>query len=144
MSTSGCQSPMPPERGSFLDHIRAPSSSAAFFSSRACLLVLSFALLSECTWPQSELATVFGTVTDPSGAVIPAAQVTIVNQSTGLKRDTVTDMTGQYHLAGLPAGSYVVRAGREGFRTQVREGVTLSSASGVMIDFSLVVGSQPQ
>jgi hypothetical protein len=38
----------------------------------------------------------------------------------------------------------VVRAGREGFRTQVREGVTLSSASGVMIDFSLVVGSQPQ
>ena len=133
------------ELRSFLDRILALTWSAGFFSSRACLLlVLSFALLPACAWPQSELATVFGTVTDPSGAVIPAAQVTIVNQSTGLKRDTVTDMTGQYHLAGLPAGSYVVRAGREGFRTQVREGVTLSSASGVMIDFSLVVGRQPQ
>ena len=133
------------ELRSFLDRILALTWSAGFFSSRACLLlVLSFALLPACAWPQSELATVFGTVTDPSGAVIPAAQVTIVNQSTGLKRETVTDMTGQYHLAGLPTGSYVVRAGREGFRTQVREGVTLSSASGVMIDFSLVVGPQPQ
>src|SRR3984893_14219727 len=136
---------MPLERRFFLDYIRVPTWSAAFLSSRACLLlVLSFALLPACAWPQSELATVFGTVTDSSGAVVPSAQVAIVNQSTGLKRDTVTDMTGQYHLAGLPAGSYVVRAGKEGFRTQVRDGVTLSSASGVMIDFSLVVGSQPQ
>jgi Carboxypeptidase regulatory-like domain/TonB dependent receptor len=117
----------------------------AFFSSRACLLlVLSFALPPACAWPQSELATVFGTVTDPSGAVIPAAQVTIVNQNTGLKRGTVTDMTGQYHLAGLPTGNYVVRAAREGFQTQVREGVGLTSASAVMINFSLAVGSQPQ
>jgi Carboxypeptidase regulatory-like domain/TonB dependent receptor len=117
----------------------------AFFSSRACLLlVLSFALLAACAWPQSELATVFGTVTDSSGAVIPATQVTIVNQNTGLKRGTVTDVTGQYHLAGLPTGNYVVRAEREGFQTQVREGVALTSASGVMINFSLAVGSQPQ
>jgi hypothetical protein len=102
----------------------------AFFSSRACLLlVLSIALLPVCAWPQSELATVFGTVADPSGAVIPAAQVTIVNQSIGLKRGTVTDMTGQYHLAGLPTGNYVVRAARDGFRTQVLEGVALRSCA---------------
>jgi hypothetical protein len=127
------------------DHILEPTWSAAFFSPRAfLLLVVSFALLPACAWSQSELATIFGTVTDSSGAVIPSAQVAIVNQSTGLQRDTVTDMTGQYHLAGLPAGTYVVRAGREGFRTQIRDGVMLSSASGVMIDFSLVVGSQPQ
>jgi len=122
-----------------------PAWFAAFFSLRACLLlVVSFALLPACAWSQSELATVFGTVTDSTGAVIPSSQVAIVNQSTGLTRDTVTDMMGQYHLAGLPAGSYIVRAGREGFRTQVRDGVILSSASGVMIDFSLIVGSQPQ
>src|SRR5580693_5094964 len=124
MSTSERQSPMPLERRSFLDHILAPTWSAAFVSSRACLLlVLSFALLPACAWPQSELTTVFGTVTDSSGAVIPAAQVTIVNQNTGLKRGTATDITGQYHLAGLPTGDYIVRAEREGFRTQVREGV---------------------
>lgn len=145
MSTNERQNTTPFEPHSFIDRTQARAWSAAFFSSRACLpLVLSFALLPACAWPQSELATVFGTVTDPSGAVIPAAQVTIVNQSTGLKRDTVTDMTGQYHLTGLPTGGYVVRAWREGFRTQVREGVALTSASGVMINFSLVVGSQPQ
>jgi hypothetical protein len=39
---------------------------------------MSLALLPACAWPQTEVATVFGTVTDPSGAVIPGAQVTIV------------------------------------------------------------------
>ncbi|HTT23501.1 MAG TPA: carboxypeptidase-like regulatory domain-containing protein, partial [Candidatus Sulfotelmatobacter sp.] len=103
-----------------------------------------FALFSACAWPQSELASIFGTVTDSTGAVIPAVHLTIVNQSTGLKRDTITDTTGRYHLAGLPTGNYTVRAVGDGFQTQVREGVALTSASGVTIDFSLVVGSQPQ
>jgi len=92
MSTNKRQSTTPREPRSFIDR----AWSAAFFSSRARLrLVLSFALLPACAWPQSELATVFGTVTDSSGAIIPAAQVTILNQSTGLKRGTVTDITGQ-------------------------------------------------
>jgi hypothetical protein len=117
----------------------------AFFSSRASLLlVLSFALLPAPAWPQSDLATVFGAVTDPSGAVIPAAQVTIVNQSTGLKRSTVTDMAGQYHLAGLPTGNYVVRAEKEGFQTQIREGIALTSASEIMMNLSLTVGDLKQ
>lgn len=47
------------------------------------LLALQFALFSACAW--SQLATVFGTITDPSGAVIPGPAVTVVNQSTGLK-----------------------------------------------------------
>jgi hypothetical protein len=108
------------------------------------LFVLLVTLIPACAWSQSELATVFGTVSDQSGAVIPKAQITIVNQSTGLTLSTVTDMTGQYHISGLPTGNYVVRAIREGFLTQVREGVTLTAASEVMIDFPLVVGSEPQ
>ena len=117
----------------------------SFFSSGACLiLVLSIALLPACAWPQSELATVFGTVTDQSGAVIPAAQITIVNLDTGLQRNTVTDTTGQYHLSGLPTGNYVVHAESKSLRTQVREGVALTAASGVLINFSLAVASQSQ
>jgi hypothetical protein len=145
MSTSPSRSPTPFEPRSSIYCTPARTWFAPFFSSRVCVhLVLSFALLSACAWPQSELASVFGTVTDSSGAVIPAAQVTIVNQSTGLTRDTITDMTGQYHLAGLPQGNYVARAGKEGFRTQIREGVALASASGVVINFLLAVGTQPQ
>jgi hypothetical protein len=152
------QTPATSELGPFIDRIPALAWSAladgshggyrcvsAFFDSRACLLlILSFLSLPACTWPQSELATVFGTVTDPSGAVIPTAHIMIVNQSTGLKRETVTDMTGQYHLVGLPTGNYTLRAEKGGFQTEVREGVALTSASGVTIDFSLVVGSEPQ
>lgn len=121
------------------------SAKQAFFNSGACLLLaLLFALLPACAWPQTELATVFGTVTDPSGAVIPGARVTIADQSTGLKRTTVTDMTGQYHLSGLPMGNCSLRVQKQGFQTQVREGITLSSASGLPINFSLAVGTQSQ
>jgi Carboxypeptidase regulatory-like domain/TonB-dependent Receptor Plug Domain len=116
----------------------------SFFRSKSLLLILSFALFPPCARPQTELASVYGTVFDPSGAVVPGAQVTILNQSTGLKRNTVTDMTGQYHLSGLPTGNYAVNAAREGFRTLVREGIALTSASRVMVNFSLAVGSQPQ
>jgi hypothetical protein len=117
----------------------------AFLGSMACLLlVLPFALLPARARPQTEVASVFGTVTDPSGAVVPGAQVTILNQSTGLKRDSSTDSTGQYHVAGLPIGNYSVRVEKEGFQTQVREGITLTSASSLMIIFLLALSTQRQ
>src|SRR5262245_15006000 len=86
--------------------------------SRACLLLALFlALFSSYAWPQTQLATIFGTVTDATGAAISDAQVTILNQSTGLKRETLTDLTGQYRIVGLPTGSYSVRVEKEGFQT---------------------------
>ena len=116
-----------------------------FATIRRCMpLALSLALFSVCARTQTQLATVFGTINDPSGAVIPGAQVTIVNQSTGLKRGALTNMTGQYHLAGLPTGDYALRIEKEGFRTQVREGIALTSASEVMINLSLAIGAQPE
>jgi len=102
------------------------------------------ALFSSYAWPQTQLATVFGTITDASGAVISGAQVTILNQSTGLKRDASTDSTGQYHIAGLPTGNYSVRVEKEGFQTQVREGIALTSASEIMMSLSLSVGDLKQ
>ena len=48
------------------------------------LLVLLLVSFSVGAWSQTQLATVFGTINDPSGAVIPSAQVTIVNRGTGL------------------------------------------------------------
>jgi len=93
---------------------------------------------------QTQLATVFGTVTDPSGAVIPGAQITIANQSTGLKRDTVTDAAGEYHLAGLPTGNYSLRLEKAGFQSQLREGVELTSAAEVMINSKLAIGNISQ
>ena len=103
----------------------------------ACLrLALSLAFFSVCAWPQTQLASVFGTVTDPSGAAIAGAQVLIVSLGTGLERKALTDTAGQYHFAGLPAGNYSVRVEKERFQTQVRQGVTLTSAFGVTLNVS--------
>jgi hypothetical protein len=105
------------------------------------LLTLSLALFWSCVWAQTQLSTVFGTVTDSSGAIIPGAQVTTLNQSTGLKRSTPTDTNGQYRLAGLPPGMYTIRAEKEKFQTEVLEGVVLSSGAAVSTDLSMKLGA---
>jgi len=116
-----------------------------FFSSRACLLlVLSLVLPATCAWSQTQLATVSGTITDPSGAVVPGVSVTIVGQGTGLKRGVLTDRVGEYRFAGLPTGDYSVRVEKPGFHAEVREGVALVSGSESVINFSLIVGDLRQ
>jgi hypothetical protein len=93
-------------------------------------LVLSLLLLQTCAWSQSQLANLSGTITDPSGAVVPGVSVTIVGQGTGLKRSVLTDTAGEYRFAGLPTGNYSVRVEKTGFQTQLREGVALVPAPG--------------
>jgi len=113
--------------------------------STACLLLSLFlASFSARAWPQTQLASVFGTITDASGAVVSDAHLTFVNKSTGLKRDVSTDLNGQYRVTGLPTGSYSARVEKEGFQTQVREELALTSASEFMMNVSLTVGDLKQ
>ncbi len=109
-------------------------------SSARLLFILSLVLFPTWAWPQSQLATVSGTITDKSGAVILRARVVIVNQGNGLERSTLTDTAGTYHFSGLPPGTYTIRAEDQGFQTQVRAGVALVSDSESFIEFSLAVG----
>jgi len=112
---------------------------------RRCMLLAALAVLfSVRAWPQTQLASVFGTITDPSGAVVPGVTVTIVSQNTGLKRAALTDTAGQYRFAGLPTGSYSLRIEKSGFQSQIREGVTLTSATEVMINSQLAIGGISQ
>jgi len=112
-----------------------------FLNSRACiLLVLLLFLLPTFGRSQNQFATVSGTITDPSGAVVSGVNVTIVSQDTGLKRSTLTDTAGEYRFARLPTGDYSVRVEKTGFRAEVREGVALVSASGLIVNFSLTIG----
>ena len=114
-------------------------------SYRACILSITLAALSAaCAWPQTQLATVSGTITDPSGAVAPGVSVSIVSQGTGLKRNVLTDTAGEYRFAGLPTGTYSLRLGKPGFQSQVREGVELTSAAEVVINAQLAIGDLSQ
>jgi hypothetical protein len=113
----------------------------SLFSSRAwILLVLLLALLPTCGRSQTQLATLSGTVTDPSGAVVPGVSVTIVGQGTGLKRSVLTDTAGEYRFAGLPTGDYSLRIEKTGFQSQIRVGIELTSAAEVTINSQLAIG----
>jgi hypothetical protein len=114
-------------------------------SYRPCILSLVLAtLFSVAAWSQTQLATVSGTITDASGAVVPSASVTIASQATGLKRSALTDTAGQYRFAGLPIGNYSLRIEKTGFQSQVREGVDLASAAEVTINSQLAIGDISQ
>ena len=107
------------------------------------LLALSLALYSVSALAQTQLATVFGTITDSTGAVITETQVTVSSVNTGLKRVGLTDVKGQYHLAGLPPGTYTLRAEKEKFQTQVVEALVLRSGAVIPINLALRVGIVP-
>src|SRR5437773_10936157 len=92
-------------------------------------LLYSFLLLiiaASLATAQTTTAAFQGTVTDTSGAVIPAAQVTASNVDTGLKRTTTTNEAGRFLLSELPPGSYEITVTLPGFETLVRRGMTLT------------------
>ena len=64
-------------------------------SKSVLFLFLLAALIPAPAWAQTQLGTLFGTVTDTSGAVVPGAEVSVENVSTRLKRDGRTDITGE-------------------------------------------------
>src|ERR1700745_1755671 len=109
-------------------------------SKSALFLLLLSALIATPASAQTQLGTLFGTVTDISGGVFPGAEVSGENVSTGLKRDGRTDKSGEYRLVGLPTGSYTLRVEKEGFQSEVREGISLSPGAAIGINLSLVVG----
>ena len=112
---------------------------------RSCMVaVLLAGLFSAGAWSQTQLATVSGAITDPSGAVVPGVSVTVVSQGTGLRRSVLTGTAGEYRFAGLPTGSYSLRLEKPGFQSQMREGVELGSAAEVVVNAQLAVGELSQ
>jgi len=104
--------------------------------------ILGFLLL--CTvaaWSQTERGGIRGTVKDPTGAVVPAAKVTVTNVATGVNVTTASNDSGTYTVTALPPGNYRVEASVTGFRTLVRENVTVNAASVTGLDLALEVGT---
>jgi Carboxypeptidase regulatory-like domain/TonB dependent receptor len=81
-----------------------------------------------------------GTVSDPSGAVVAAAMVTVTNSATNASRTAATNETGHYAIPFLVPGSYSIRAEQQGFKRAVRTGVELEVNAAARIDFTLEVG----
>jgi hypothetical protein len=89
---------------------------------------------------QVTTATLLGTATDPSGAVLPNVVVKATNLATNASRETISDASGNFTLPFLTAGDYDVTASLSGFQTQRIKGLTLQVQQTARIDFQFKVG----
>src|SRR6266403_3922169 len=90
---------------------RAPRSTEEVMKGFQLRLLSLLLLLSACAYAVEVTARIKGTVTDPSGAVLPNITVTATNQDTGVKITTTTMANGDYIFQKLPIGTYSVSAG---------------------------------
>ncbi len=81
-----------------------------------------------------------GQVTDPSGAVVSNAHVTLTQLNSGVKQETQTTSTGEYDYTQLNSGVYSVTVDHAGFSTLIRSGVTVTTGQTVRLDLALQVG----
>jgi len=93
---------------------------------------------------QSDRATIMGTVTDISSAVLPGVQVTVKNLGTGDEQVATTTGTGLYRAGNLPIGSYTVSFSKAGFKNLDRKVVTLLIGQVAEIDAKLQVGGSTE
>jgi hypothetical protein len=93
---------------------------------------------------QSERGTLTGTVQDATGAVVPAAKVTLTNTQTGVAFPTTTNDAGDYTVPQLQVGIYTVKVEKEGFKTASVTGVVLNASATVRADATLEVGTAAQ
>ena len=107
--------------------------------SQVALGVLLGVFMAPVFWAQAPVGTISGTVTDPSGAVIKDAPITVRNKATGFTRQTKSENDGTYSAPALPAGDYEVQVQVQGFRTILRE-VTVTVGAIVKADLALEVG----
>src|SRR5438105_14548146 len=89
------------------------------------------------TFAQSSNATVSGTVSDSSGALIPGVSVTAKNTQTGIVSMVLTNESGTYNLASLQPGVYNFTAELAGFQTQTYSNFQLGLSQQVRLNFTL-------
>ncbi len=92
-------------------------------------------------WAQLGTGSIEGSVLDPSGAVLPDAQVTVRNTATGVERVLTTDSGGRYRAVALEPGIYSVKASKAGFKTGEHTEIQVTVGSTTTVDVSLQVGA---
>jgi hypothetical protein len=110
------------------------------------LPVIFFVLVSLLAIPigiraQAASASITGTVTDPQGAVVSGAVITVLNPATNVSRSIQSDDTGTYRLANLSPGIYEITVEKSGFRTTRYSDLELSVAQVLTLDVQLEVGA---
>jgi hypothetical protein len=106
-------------------------------------LAMVLAVLSPRSWAQDN-ASISGTVTDASGAMVANAAVSITNYGTGVKRETTANAVGAFHFGNVGAGTYTLNASAAGFQKYTKTGIVVNVAANLEANVTLAVGSESQ
>ena len=121
---------------------------ASLFSVVTVVGRATFLSLSLCgcqvAWAQANSATLYGTVTDPSGAAVPNATVTLTQQGTEAATKKVTGASGDFGFTFVPAGSYTLQISAQGFSTYINRSVVLIAGQQTQQSYRLELGSSTE
>jgi len=92
------------------------------------------------SFAQVDVTSVTGLVTDPTGAAVPGATITVTNMATGAKLNATTSDRGEYAVPALPAGGYRITVAKSGFKTETVDGVALIVGVPGTVNVKLTVG----
>ena len=123
--------------------MRRPSRQRALarLATVALFLVLSVLVASGSARAQTATGAILGRITDPSGAAIGGATVSVTNEATGFQCRSQSQPLGSYECLLLPPGRYRVEASAPGFKTGIRVGVELEVEGRARVDFRLEIGN---
>src|SRR3979411_198234 len=104
-------------------------------------VILSMIVLAIPLWFKSPTSTVNGLVRDSSGAVVPGADIQLINEHTNMKYPARTNSDGIYSVSNLPPGTYRVQVSKTGFTMIVKPDIMLNVRDARAINFDLPVGA---
>lgn len=109
-------------------------------SSSVLITAVCLAVVTSLGFAQEFRGSISGQVTDPSGAVLPGVQITVINPATNTSSTAVSDDTGHYKILYLPPGKYNVTAELPGFKKLEREAIEVRVGDQLTLDLKLEVG----
>jgi hypothetical protein len=90
---------------------------------------------------QAVFGSILGTVTDPQGAAVPGAKVTVTNKNKGTTQQTTTNDSGNYSVTHLIPDLYSVKVEAQGFKSTEQQSVTVQADAGSSVDLQLQLGA---
>jgi Carboxypeptidase regulatory-like domain/TonB dependent receptor len=111
-----------------------------FFLVVVALIVLGLACIPQA-WGQAVYGSIFGTLTDPSGAAVPNAKVTVTSATKGTTFDTTTNADGNYSVTHLIPDTYNIRGEASGFKGFESKDIVVSADAAARVDGQFQVGS---
>jgi hypothetical protein len=108
---------------------------------RRFLVLVAFMAAGNLLYGQGT-ARILGVVTDSGGGLVPGAQVTLINDATGLRETAPTDEAGRYNFTQLAIGNYRIEVSAAGFKKENRTGINLVAEQVYTADLTLEIGNR--